>query len=305
MMKKINILLVGCGRFGRNHLRVLKELEKEETIQLKGIVVKSDESKKKIEKEYPSLVYTALTDSLLKNIDAVDIVTPASTHVELIKKCLPYCHILVEKPLALSAAEIEELQQLEKRYHKKIMVGHIFRFNAAVKELKKRINENGALKEISGFFISSGEAPYDCGALHDELHLFDILDFILEENPTKGNMKILKKTKQDFEELAIIRLKYPSVPNVTLMLGWRKEEKERSLKISYDDKILLCDLLTQTIKEKSEIREVETSYFVEEPLKEEIKAFINVIHGNIEQFPDTNTALRIQKVIDIIKENEN
>lgn len=271
---------------------------------MKGIVVKSDESKKKIEEEYPAPVYTALTDSLLKDIDAVDIVTPASTHVELIKKCLPYCHILVEKPLALSAIEIEELQRLEKLYHKKIMVGHIFRFNAAVRELKKKMKGNKGLKEISGVFISPGLPPSDCGALHDELHLFDILDFILEDNPTEGNIRVLKKTKQHFEELAIVHLKYPSVPKVTLTLGWRKEEKERSLKISYDDKVILCDLLTQTIKEKSKTTEIEKNYFVEEPLKEEMKAFISLIHGSTEQFPDTNTALRVQNVIDKIKEHK-
>ncbi len=302
-MNKPRILLIGCGRFGKNHLRILKQLEKEGEIILEGVVTATKTSSEKIAKEYQIKTFERLTEELLNSVDAVDIVTPASTHFEIIKKCIIYCPVLIEKPLSLSLSEIEYLQELESKHGNKIMVGHIFRFNDAVKKVKELI-KNKRITSIKGVFISPGEPPKDCGALHDELHLFDILDLLLEEQPTFGKMEIISLSKQGFEKRTNIKLTYPSVPEVNLELGWEEERKERTLEIHASDNHFFCDLVKQTITFGAE---PPTSYWSKEPLMEEIKTFITHVkreNKNQDIYPNTKLAFRIQKIIDLLKNNK-
>src|SRR3989344_6017868 len=97
---KLRVLLIGVGRFGKVHLRVLQQLHRQGKLELVGAVVKSQKTKRDIETAYHIPVSTTLSVSLLRQTDAVDIVTPIATHFSLIKKCLPHTHVFVEKPLA-------------------------------------------------------------------------------------------------------------------------------------------------------------------------------------------------------------
>src|SRR5262245_52779054 len=110
------ILLIGAGRFGLNHLRVWQELEKDNKIVLAGVVVRSKQSKENLEREFGVRAFTKLTSSLLKEVDGVDIVTPAETHLSIIRECAPRVPIFVEKPIVETEHEAEELMKLQKRH---------------------------------------------------------------------------------------------------------------------------------------------------------------------------------------------
>src|SRR3989338_5392617 len=96
----LNILLIGAGWFGKNHLRVWLELEKRKKINLVGAVEKSEKLRKELKKKYNFPVFANICPDMLKRIDAVDIVTTTSTHFKLAKKCLRYTNVFIEKPLA-------------------------------------------------------------------------------------------------------------------------------------------------------------------------------------------------------------
>ena len=127
---KPKIALIGAGRFGKNHLRVLKELEKDGLCTLYGVVDKRAEILESVRTNYNIAVTSNLTEVLKSDIDAVDIVTPADTHFEVCKECLAAGkHVFVEKPLATNYAEARKLLQLAVDKDRILMAGPIYRYN--------------------------------------------------------------------------------------------------------------------------------------------------------------------------------
>ena len=155
-MSKIvpRVLLIGVGRFGVSHLDVLQKLQSQKLLSISGVVVKTKEKKRELEKELAIPVYTQLTPTLLRNVDGVDIVTPYPTHYSLTKKILPYANVFVEKPIAEKEKEALELARLAKKYKKTLMVGHIYRYHPVTQKLRKLIGHHKGRIRVEAEFIS-------------------------------------------------------------------------------------------------------------------------------------------------------
>jgi len=293
------ILLIGCGKFGKHHLRVLKQLEKDGEIILEGVVTATKKSSENIAQKYQIKTFQDLNKKLLKSVDAVDIVTPANTHYQLIKKCIPYAHILVEKPLTLSLQEMVELKKFAKKYGKVLMVGHIFRFNNAVKKLREMVyNNQDGLYHIQGKFTGRNDLIIDCGALHTFLHLFDILGYIFGCNPKKIFCYGKKLFNPQHEDYVNVIMYYDSGFLANLELGWIREKKERSLLFRFIDREdIYCNLLNQDI-ELIGNHKTRMQLYESEPLALEIKYFLELVNGSNEKYPDISAAMEIQKIID-------
>jgi predicted dehydrogenase len=79
---------------------------------------------------------------LLRQVTAVSVAVPTTAHFAVVKDCLEAgCHVLVEKPLAVTVAEADELVRLARERETLLMVGHLERFNSAMEELKKRVSQ--------------------------------------------------------------------------------------------------------------------------------------------------------------------
>jgi len=101
-------------------------------------------------KNYPDIKITTKIEDILSNpeIIAVAIATPAATHYEIVKKALKADKdVFVEKPLALTFKEGQEIVNLADKKNKILMVGHILQYHPAVLKLKDIIN-NGELGKI-------------------------------------------------------------------------------------------------------------------------------------------------------------
>src|SRR5262245_50756835 len=137
------VAVIGAGSMGRNHTRVYREIPDAELV---GVV---DENRGSAE-EIARLNNTQPYDDLSRLLDeakpeAVTVAVPTQVHYEVVKQALEGgCHILVEKPIAATVEEAQDLMQLAKNVGKVLMVGHIERFNPAIIELKKRL-ETGQL----------------------------------------------------------------------------------------------------------------------------------------------------------------
>jgi len=109
------IVLVGTGRFGNNHLRNLVELDKKRIIQLLGVVEVDPKRLETVQKEYK--IKTSTNYQIFVNdADAFDVVTPAFTHYNLVKKMLSKKkHVFVEKPLTLDYYGAIKLVKLAKK----------------------------------------------------------------------------------------------------------------------------------------------------------------------------------------------
>lgn len=245
---KPKIVLVGAGRFGKNHLRNLSLLDKKKVLKLVGVVDVDKKLLSSIEKEYKVKTSTQYRD-FLEIADAFDIVTPASSHYKIVKFFLKNNkHVFVEKPLSFSTKEAKELTLLAKQNRKILQVGHIFRYNSAVDILQKIIKKHGAPFLIKGEFLQSREPKSDVGAIFNYLHLFDILDNILEQRPIKissySNLfdKIIKK-----ETNATVFLQYRDT-NVILNMGWIPSGKYRTLSMYFKKNHAICDLEKQIVE---------------------------------------------------------
>ena len=103
---KPKIVLVGVGKFGKNHLRLLKELEMEGLCTLHGVVDKRGAVLEKVKKSHGVRISTDLNDFLTNDVDAIDVVTPTDTHFAICHKCLETGkHVFVEKPLTTRYAQ--------------------------------------------------------------------------------------------------------------------------------------------------------------------------------------------------------
>ena len=133
-MLKIGVL--GAGHLGKIHLKLAQQSEK---LDLIGFYDPNPENAKKLESE---LGYTSFPsiEALIEKADIVDIVTPTLSHYECAKLAIQAGkHIFLEKPIANSVAEAEEIIELANRYNVKGQVGHVERFNPAFLAVKDLI----------------------------------------------------------------------------------------------------------------------------------------------------------------------
>lgn len=131
-MLKIGVF--GTGHLGKIHIQQWKEVP---GIVLKGFYEPDDEKAAVVAREFGIERYTSM-DALIDQTDALDIVSTTITHYEIAKKCLlSGKHIFIEKPLAQSLEEAQELVRLVKEANVKCQVGHVERYNPAYLALEE------------------------------------------------------------------------------------------------------------------------------------------------------------------------
>jgi UDP-2-acetamido-3-amino-2,3-dideoxy-glucuronate N-acetyltransferase len=159
-MKRKNsfVGLVGSGYWGKNILRNLHELG-----VLRTLCDANKTFLNKYRQKYHGITVTTSFDEMLadQGIKAVAIATPASTHYDLAKTALEADKdVFVEKPLALTGREGEELVELAQKKDRILMVGHILHYHPEVMKLKAMIKE-GKLGKIHFMWPRYRELCYD------------------------------------------------------------------------------------------------------------------------------------------------
>ena len=290
------ILLIGAGRFGRNHLRVLLKLHSEGLLKLCGVVVKSEKGRRKLLREVTVPVHTNVTVDLLRDIDAVDIVTPAHTHDALIRTCLPRAHVFVEKPFSSSCVEAKAHNALARRKERILMVGHIFRFHPLSRTLHKIFLHHYPIR-ITGSFTSSISTDRGESAVYEEMHFFDLMDFWFKEKP-------LVVWSRESERVTDVSLRYARF-DAQFAIGWKGYAKVRLLHFQFGPKApwkhITADFTKSTITFTTATGEVNTEQVSGiEPLEAELTAFIRSIQLGVKPdgFPDGTVGLRVQETLE-------
>lgn len=133
-MLKIGVL--GAGHLGKIHLKLAQQSEK---LELIGFYDPNPENSKKLEAEFGYRAFSSISE-LIEHSDIVDIVTPTLSHYDCAKMAIVAGkHIFLEKPIANSVQEAEEIIELAKKNRVKGQVGHVERFNPAFKAVKDLI----------------------------------------------------------------------------------------------------------------------------------------------------------------------
>ena len=189
MTGEIKVGIIGIGYWGKKLTKEYYELSKERLdIKLAAVCDKSEDNLSFAKNNFGIQNTFADYRELLPHVDAVHIATPNDTHYQIAKDALEAGkHVLIEKPMTKSSKESYELVELAANREKLIQVGHIFRFNNAVNELKKLV-QNGVLGKI---FVGKLEwtdkyfPKTETDIIFDLLpHPLDILNYVFNEWPS-------------------------------------------------------------------------------------------------------------------------
>lgn len=234
MKSRISLALIGLGYWGANYLRVLRQLKE---VNLKYVC---DKETNKLA-NYAELTDTNnnnFTDDLTKiaenkELEAVIIATPASSHYEIAKMMLDAGkHVLVEKPLTINYKQALELCDLSEKVNKTLMVGHIYCFNPAVNYIKDAIRSGrlGDLYYGVGLRLGLGPIRNDASCSWDlATHDIAMLDYLLDKMPSYISAHELSflQREREISDYATIQLKYDSGFQFSLIVSWYAAEKIR------------------------------------------------------------------------------
>ncbi|MBT8218650.1 MAG: Gfo/Idh/MocA family oxidoreductase [Bacteroidia bacterium] len=130
----IKLGIVGAGHLGKIHVKCARQVDE---IELIGFFDSDPEQAKNVSQEFDLKSFETL-EELLKEVDAVDIVTPTLLHYEIAKQALQSGkHVFVEKPITHTVEEAKKLVELADANRLKLQVGHVERFNPAYLSLKE------------------------------------------------------------------------------------------------------------------------------------------------------------------------
>ena len=141
MASKIRVGVLGTGSLGKEHVRIYAELAQAGRLELAGVYDAQPDTARKIAAKHNTRVFNSVAE-LVAASDALNIVTPTTTHFELAKLLLLQGkHVLVEKPMTDDSAQAAELIQLAQQNNCVLQVGHVERFNPVFKYLESVATE--------------------------------------------------------------------------------------------------------------------------------------------------------------------
>jgi predicted dehydrogenase len=255
-VKKINIAILGVGRWG---VHLLRNFLQHPQANVVAVVDPHFERLEWCKKQFSllsnvvlSLDWSAVRE--LSEINAVAIATPASTHYNLIADALQQgYHVLAEKPLTVNPAEALELCHLAQQQRLQLLVDHTYLFHPAIEKGKKFI-ESGRLGELRYGYASRtnlGPVRQDVDALWDlAIHDIAIFNNWLGETPVQvqanGSVWLqgagAQKTRGDnLADLVWITLTYPSGFQAFIHVCWLNPDKQRRLSIVGSQGTLIFD----------------------------------------------------------------
>jgi predicted dehydrogenase len=131
---KIRVGVVGVGAFGRSHARVYRELQQRGAVELVGVADSNRARAQAVAREFGTRPFNSVAELLEAGAQAASVAVPTVAHLETARTLMEGgADVLIEKPLATSLAEADELIRLAQRENRVAMVGHLERFNPAVR----------------------------------------------------------------------------------------------------------------------------------------------------------------------------
>lgn len=132
----LRVGVIGTGSFGRNHARVYRELQAENplSVVLAGVVDQDLARAQAVAAEFGTRGFRTVAELLDHGVDAVSVAVPTVAHLDVARALMPAgVDVLIEKPVASTLAEADELIALARKYSRIAQVGHLERFNPAVR----------------------------------------------------------------------------------------------------------------------------------------------------------------------------
>lgn len=329
-MNEVKVAVIGVGSMGRNHARLYAELPDAELV---AVADEKAELANETAEKYGAKAYSDFVQLLEKEKpEAVSIAVPTARHEEVASVALRSgAHVLIEKPIASTVEEGQRLIKLADEVGRKLMVGHIVRFNPAIRALKQKLDE-GELGRIFQI-VCRRVGPFparirDVGVVVDLApHDIDVMRYLTGESPERVYAEIEQRVHTEHEDLVFGLLHFPGGVTGALEINWLTPTKVRETLVLGERGMFQVNDLTQdlfffenadtdgdlwpvlgNIKGVSEGRMVRFPLNRYEPLRAELEAFIKAIRDD-EALPvsgeDGLEALRLaHALIDSGRENQ-
>ena len=279
-MRTVNVGVIGVGAMGENHVRVYHKMEE---ANLMGVSDVSERALKKIEKKYGAKGYTNYCELLANpEIEVVSVCVPTTFHHAVVMEAIRHKkHVLVEKPIAFTLTEAEEMIAAAKEAGVILATGHVERFNPAVQKAKELIDDGVIGDIVSAFAKRVGPLPpriKDVGVSIDlAIHDLDIMNYLFEEEITQvyGTMNS-SFDDSEFEDHAEIMVSFDNESTGIIEVNWLTPYKRRELELTGTAGIISVDYIQQSIEVFGKFaQDIEIVH--EEPLKGELKSFLNSV----------------------------
>lgn len=307
-----NVAVVGGGYWGRNLVRNFYELG-----ALQAVCDLSKDTREELAGKYPGLKLTDNYDSILNDnsIKGVVLATPAVQHYPMAKQALEAGKdVLVEKPLALTVAEGEELVQLAQAKNRVLMVGHILEYHPAVKKLVELVSTGqlGKILYIYSNRLNMGKIRTEENILWSFApHDISVIIRLLGELPVAVSANGSAYINPDVADVTLTNLYFNSKVQAHIYVSWLHPFKEQKLVIvgnekmavfndTAEDKLLLynhrvnwVDHCPVAAKGDAEVVALEKK----EPLKEECLHFLESMRDRKTPLTGPQNALDVLKVL--------
>ena len=242
--KNIQVGVVGCGYWGPNLIRNLRQTP---DCHLKLICDASEARLAHMRRLYPEVATTHKYEELLKDeeLDAVVIATPVRFHYEMAKAALDVGkHVFIEKPMARTEAEAEELVSLAERQGLVLMVGHTFLFSPAVRRMKEIIDAGdiGEVQYIAARRLNLGLFQKDINVAWDLApHDISILLHLLDELPVSVSCQGSSHVTRGIEDVTMMYLTFRKNRCAFIHNSWLDPNKVRQMTVVGSQRMIVYD----------------------------------------------------------------
>jgi len=332
MPKPIVVGVVGCGYWGPNLVRNFTALP---NCDLRAMCDLNEARLKHMRGLYPNVESVTDFGHLLNGValDAVVVAAPVKHHYPLAKAALlAGKHTLIEKPMAASSAECEELIEIAQSKGLVLMVGHTFLYSAAVRKIAEIVQAGdiGEIRYINSRRLNLGLFQKDINVAWDLApHDISIILHILEEFPLVVNCQGNAHVTPGIEDVTNISMSFRHKRFATIQSSWLEPRKVREMTIAgtrrmivYDDletheKIRIYDTRVERPPHHDTFAEFHYSYHYgdiyipyikqEEPLKAECQHFIDCIEKGTKPLTSGHEGLELVRILEAastsLKEN--
>lgn len=244
MATQIKVGVVGCGYWGPNLIRNFRSIP---DCSLKVMCDVSQERLKHMQSLYPEVAGETDFAHMLNGagLDAVAIATSVRFHFPMAKaSLLAGKHTFIEKPMAASAAECEELVAIAKRKGLILMVGHTFLYSPAVRKIKTIIDHGdiGEIRYISARRLNLGLFQKDINVAWDLApHDISIILHIMGEMPVSVNCRGSAHVTPGIEDVTSMSLTFAKERSAIVHSSWLDPRKIREMTIVGSKRMIVYD----------------------------------------------------------------
>ena len=312
MKTKLNIALVGCGEWGKNIARNLHQMG-----VLNCIYDLNQKLSEKVRQEY-KLPAVELNDIFKdQNIKAIVIASPAITHNNLAFETLNYNKdLFIEKPFCLSLHDAQKLSDLATNSNRVLMVGHLLNYHNAFIKMKELIKNGkiGVPQNIRANRLALGAIRSEESVIYDlSAHDISMILSITEELPIDVSVQSIHHHNNIGPDAISVKLSFSKGVTALINSDWMCPYKEHKFSVigtkgslifddtkTWSEKLLYNpsfvtskNVIVSSPIEKIKIQE-------NEPLKSELKEFIDCIYSRKSPLTDHKEAVKVQTVMDMI-----